>query len=51
MDSAAVARALAEESIVLLKNEKRLLPLAPGTKVAIFGRTPGGHHPLRHDVL
>lgn len=39
MDSAAVARALAEESIVLLKNENSLLPLAPGTKVSIFGRT------------
>lgn len=39
MDSAAVARALAEESIVLLKNDSRLLPLIPRKKVAIFGRT------------
>lgn len=39
MDSRAVARALAEESIVLLKNENHLLPLMRGAKVSIFGRT------------
>lgn len=32
-----VARHAAEESIVLLKNENKLLPLAAGTKVAVIG--------------
>ncbi len=39
----ALARAAAAEAVVLLKNEGRLLPLTPGTKVAVigeFGRTP-----------
>ena len=35
----ALARALAEEAIVLLKNEGRVLPLKPGKTVALFGRT------------
>lgn len=38
MDSKAIARALAEESIVLLKNEGGLLPLAKGSGLAVFGR-------------
>ena len=33
----ALARRAAEESLVLLKNDKRLLPLAAGTKVAVIG--------------
>ena len=32
-----VARKIAEESVVLLKNENRLLPLKKGTKVALIG--------------
>lgn len=39
----ALARRAAEESIVLLKNENCVLPLKPGTKVAVIGdfaRTP-----------
>lgn len=39
MNNRSVARALAEESIVLLKNENKLLPLEKGRQVAIFGRT------------
>ncbi len=34
----ALAKTLAEEGIVMLKNENRLLPLKPGTPVAVFGR-------------
>lgn len=33
----AVAGKAAEESIVLLKNEKEILPLKPGTRVAVIG--------------
>lgn len=33
----ALARRIAEESIVLMKNEGSILPLAPGTRVAIIG--------------
>lgn len=33
----ALARRAAEESIVLLKNENHILPLKPGTKVAVIG--------------
>lgn len=32
-----LARKAAEESIVLLKNQDRILPLKPGTKVAVIG--------------
>lgn len=39
LDCKNTARRLAEESIVLLKNEEQLLPLQPGAKVAFFGRT------------
>lgn len=39
MDSRKIARRLAEESIVLLKNESTLLPLIPGSRVVVFGRT------------
>lgn len=38
----ALAAQLAEESLVLLKNEGGLLPLAPGRVVALFGRTQIG---------
>ena len=38
MDHTTLARQIAEESAVLLKNEG-LLPFAPGNKVAVFGRT------------
>lgn len=38
MDSRLIARTLAEEAIVLLKNEDMLLPLKAGSKAAIFGR-------------
>lgn len=38
MDSRAVARKLAEEAIVLLKNEERTLPFQKGQKVAFLGR-------------
>lgn len=34
-----LARELASESIVLLKNENKCLPLTEGTKIALFGRT------------
>ena len=37
MDHTLLARQIAEESAVLLKNEG-LLPFAPGKKVAVFGR-------------
>lgn len=40
MDRKTIAREIAENSIVLLKNEEHLLPLAPGKTVAFFG---GGH--------
>ncbi len=33
----AVARKVAEESIVLLKNENAVLPIAPGDKIALIG--------------
>ncbi len=39
MDKHELARRIAEESIVLLKNEEHLLPLAKGSQVAFFGRT------------
>ena len=38
MDNAAVAKRIAEEAIVLLKNEKQLLPFSKGQKAAFFGR-------------
>lgn len=34
-----LARKMASEGAVLLKNENQLLPLAKGTKVSLFGRT------------
>ena len=34
----ALAREAAKEGIVLLKNEKQLLPIKKGTKLATFGR-------------
>jgi beta-glucosidase len=37
--NAAVARQAASESMVLLRNEGKALPLAPGQKVAMFGNT------------
>lgn len=39
MDCKATARRLVEESIVLLKNEGRVLPFCEGQRVAFFGRT------------
>ena len=39
MDSRAVAKKIAEEAIVLLKNEGHLLPFSKGQKAAFFGRT------------
>lgn len=39
MDKRAIARQIAEESIVLLKNDGQLLPLASGKRAAFFGRT------------
>ena len=33
----ALARKAAEESVVLLKNSNNILPLKPGTKVAVIG--------------
>ena len=35
----ALARRLAQDGIVMLKNEQRFLPLAEGAKIALFGRT------------
>ncbi len=34
----ALAREAAREGIVLLKNEKKLLPLRPGARIALFGK-------------
>ncbi len=38
MDISTVCRKVAAEGAVLLKNEKKVLPLKKGTKVALFGR-------------
>lgn len=42
MDRKLIARKIAEESIVLLKNDDHLLPFAEGKMVAFFGRTQIG---------
>jgi len=42
MDRKSVARKIAEESIVLLKNEDHMLPLKKGKNIAFFGRTQIG---------
>ena len=42
MDRKLIARKIAEESIVLLKNDGRLLPFDEGKMVAFFGRTQIG---------
>ena len=42
MDRKLIARKIAEESIVLLKNDGRLLPFEEGKMVAFFGRTQIG---------
>lgn len=34
----ALSKQAAEEGMVLLKNENQLLPLAKGTKIALFGK-------------
>lgn len=39
MDSKIVARKIAAEAIVLLKNESQLLPFSKGQRAAFFGRT------------
>lgn len=39
MDSRSVAKKIAEEAIVLLKNEKHLLPFSKGQKAAFFGKS------------
>ena len=39
MDSRAMAKKIAEEAIVVLKNEGNLLPFSKGQKAAFFGRT------------
>ena len=39
MDSRAVAKKIADEAIVLLKNEEQLLPFWGGKKAAFFGRS------------
>lgn len=38
MDNREVAKKIAEEAIVLLKNEEQLLPFDKGQKAAVFGR-------------
>lgn len=38
MDTRAIARRIAEEAIVLLKNEEKVLPFPKGQKVAFLGR-------------
>lgn len=42
MDRKLIARKIAEESIVLLKNDDHLLPFAEGKMIAFFGRTQIG---------
>ena len=42
MDRKLIARKIAEESIVLLKNDGHLLPFSEGKMVAFFGRTQIG---------
>ena len=42
MERKSIARKIAEESIVLLKNEEHLLPFEKGRMVAFFGRTQIG---------
>ena len=42
MDRKLLARRIAEESIVLLKNEDHMLPLKEKKEIAFFGRTQIG---------
>lgn len=42
MKTRMIARKIAEEALVLLKNEDKTLPLSPGQKIAFFGRTQIG---------
>ena len=42
----ALARAVAEASTVLLKNEQRALPLRRGAVVALLGRACSAHTPI-----
>ena len=51
MDRKLIARKIAEESIVLLKNDSHLLPFSEGKMVAFFGRTQIRHVVFRERTL